>query len=106
MGVPRVDTSLTVCARLQELVKAWAADANIDILSPQLYSSGSEPAPEFACTSNCVAAGCTWSLYAGAKALFVPSIVDGSQLAAVQKYFTVTHNITTAGFIQWKQQAL
>ena len=33
-------------------VKAWTADANIDILSPQLYSSGSESSPEYAETSS------------------------------------------------------
>ena len=26
----------------QALVKAWVADPNVDVLSPQLYSSGSE----------------------------------------------------------------
>jgi hypothetical protein len=31
-----------------DMVKAWVADANVDILSPQLYSSGQETSPEFA----------------------------------------------------------
>ena len=62
------------------LIKAWAADASIDILSPQLYSSGSEAAPEFAETASCKDAGCTWALYTGSKAAFAPSIVDATQL--------------------------
>jgi len=45
------------------LVKAWAQDSNIDILSPQLYSNGREGSPEFAETNSCKDAGCTWELY-------------------------------------------
>lgn len=33
-------------------VKAWCADPNVDILSPQLYSSGTERSPDF--TETCV----------------------------------------------------
>lgn len=87
------------------LVRAWAADPNIDILSPQLYSSGQEPAPQFDETASCKDAGCTWDLYKGAKAAFAPSIVDGAQLAAVQAYFAAApYSIQTVGYFQWKQQ--
>ena len=85
------------------LVKAWAADASIDILSPQLYSSGSEAAPEFDETASCKDAGCTWELYVGAKAAFAPSIVEPSQLDAVTAYFTAK-KIRTVGFFEWKQE--
>ena len=86
------------------LIKAWTADPNIDVLSPQLYSSGSETAPQFDETSNCKAAGCTWDLYKNCKAAFAPSIVDASQLAAVQTYFTGNNlGIKVGGFFQWKQ---
>mmetsp|Transcript_170893 Transcript_170893/g.543047 ORF Transcript_170893/g.543047 Transcript_170893/m.543047 type:complete len:378 (+) Transcript_170893:80-1213(+) len=82
------------------LVKAWVVDANLDIISPQLYSTGAELAPEFATTSSCPA--CTWSLFQGSKAKFAPSIVEASQYDATQIYFA-DQSITTAGYIQWKQ---
>lgn len=84
--------------------KAWAADGNIDILSPQLYSSGSEGSPEFAETNSCKDAGCTWDLYKGAKAVIAPSIVDSTQYAAVKSYFSSNLGITTKGYFQWAQQ--
>lgn len=70
-----------------DLVKAWAADANIDYLSPQLYSSGIEGSPEFAETSYCKQTGCVWELYQNSKAKFVPSIVRESHYAPTQTYF-------------------
>lgn len=87
------------------LVRAWVADPTIDVLSPQLYSSGQEPKPQFDETKNCKDAGCSWSLYKGARAAFAPSIVDGTQFAAVQEYFAAApYSISTAGYFQWKQQ--
>ena len=86
------------------LVRSWAADENVDVLSPQLYSSGDEKAPEFDETASCVDAGCTWDLYAGARADIMPSIVDDSQYAAVASWFA-GRSLTTTGFVQWKQVA-
>ena len=86
-----------------EIVKAWAADDNVDMLSPQLYSSGMEGSPEFAESNNCKEAGCTWELYQNSKAKFVPSIVTYSHYPAVQEYFSSKYNITNHGFIQWAQ---
>ena len=34
-------------------INAMVADTNIDMLSPQLYSSGTEPSPDYAETSFC-----------------------------------------------------
>lgn len=87
------------------ITKAWIADANIDILSPQLYSSGQEGVPEFAETSSCKAAGCTWDLYKGAKAVIAPSIVDSSQYIAVKEWFSTHLSISTRGYFQWAQVA-
>ena len=78
-------------------------DANIDILSPQLYSSGYETSPDFAETSSCVAYGCTWNLYENSKASFAPSIVTADQYAASTTYFASNYNIRTNGYIQWAQ---
>jgi hypothetical protein len=83
-------------------VKAWVTDSNIDILSPQLYSSGSETAPEFAETNSCVANGCTWDLYLGAKPALAPSIVNAGQYEAV-KSWAAGKGLQVAGFFQWAQ---
>jgi len=81
-------------------VKAWVADVNVDVLSPQLYSSGQEGAPEFAETNSCKDAGCTWDLYKGSKAVVAPSIVDSTQYAAVKAWFSSNLGITTRGYFQ------
>jgi len=86
-----------------DLVKSWVKDSNIDFLSPQLYSSGSEGAPDFAETSNCKAAGCTWDLYVGMIPQMVPSLVAESHYAATKTFFA-NKGITTEGFFQWRQQ--
>jgi len=86
-----------------DLVKSWVKDSNIDLLSPQLYSSGSEGAPDFAETNNCKEAGCTWELYQGMTSKMVPSLVDESHYAATKTYFA-NLGITTEGFFQWRQQ--
>lgn len=36
------------------LVTAWVQDTNVDVISPQLYSSGYETSPDFAETNSCV----------------------------------------------------
>eukprot|EP00040_Diaphanoeca_grandis_P019623 m.103749 g.103749 ORF g.103749 m.103749 type:complete len:260 (-) comp27515_c0_seq2:253-1032(-) len=82
-------------------VKAWTADANVDIISPQLYSSGTETKPEFAETNSCKAAGCTWSLYERSRAKFVPSIVSPDQYKATLAFFE--GSVAVDGFIQWAQ---
>eukprot|EP00041_Stephanoeca_diplocostata_P027246 m.747638 g.747638 ORF g.747638 m.747638 type:complete len:877 (-) comp23144_c0_seq2:155-2785(-) len=84
-----------------ELMKAWVLEGNIDILSPQLYSSGTESAPDFDETYNCKAAGCTWDLYRGARARFVPSIVDETHYGAVMNYFRGA--LVVEGYLQWAQ---
>lgn len=88
-----------------DIVKAWAADSNIDILSPQLYSSGSEGAPEFAETSSCKDAGCVWELYKPYKGVFAPSIVSADQYAQVKSFFSSNYSITCGGYFEWKQRA-
>ena len=81
------------------LVVAWVQDDNIDILSPQLYTTGLETSPSFEHTSECDAAGCTWALYENSKAAFVPSIVDPTHYSVSQLYFSVHHHIELGGYI-------
>jgi len=86
-------------------VSSWAQSTNVDILSPQLYTSGLEAEPDFAETWNCMISNnpCPWELYVGANAIFAPTIVSEDQYAQVQEYFLDNYNITTGGFFQWKQ---
>ena len=79
------------------LMKSFFSSASIDYLSPQLYTSGLET--ENAYTQS---AGVPWSDYAGAKSLFLPSIVDVSMYSSAAQYFQ-SLGIATAGFAQWKQ---
>lgn len=83
-------------------MKSWAKDANIDVISPILYSNGNESSPMFDETWACKNAGCTWDLYENAKARFVPTIVDASQYAEVKDWFAAK-GIETSGFFQWEQ---
>jgi len=86
-----------------ELVRSWCASGgDLDLISPQLYSSGHEQAPEFATTYTCTAAGCNWDLYQNCGADFVPSIVDDSHYAAVKAWATNTVGVPASGFFQWK----
>ena len=89
------------------LVEAWVSDSNIDILSPQLYSSGNESVPEMAETSTCATLsdgtpGCVWEKFTNYKGIFAPSVVDGSHVPAVIEYFS-KKGIEVNGYIQWKQ---
>jgi len=87
-----------------EIVKAWVADDNIDVISPQLYTSGYERAPMFDETGLCVQQGCTWDLYKGFKGKFAPSICTAGQYGAVQSYFSSKYGIECEGFFEWSQR--
>ena len=86
-----------------DLVNSWVKDSNIDFISPQLYTSGTETEPNFDETWNCLAAGCTWDLYVGMIPRMVPSIVEESQYPATESFFS-DYGIQTTGFFQWQQQ--
>jgi LysM repeat protein len=79
------------------LMRSFFADANIDYLSPQLYTTGEESANDYA-TSG----GVTWSQYATAKAAIIPSIVNAGMYQSAQDYFQA-QGVTLTGFVQWSQ---
>lgn len=70
-------------------------DQNIDILSPQLYTSGQETENDFATT-----AGIEWPRYAQSSAAIVPSIVAGNMYPQAQSQFR-SFGVKTQGWIQW-----
>ena len=77
------------------LMASFLNSQNIDILSPQLYSSGSESANDY------TAVGTPWTAYANAKAIVAPSIVKAAYYADAVTYFA-GKGVTLGGFIQWK----
>ncbi|WFB47051.1 LysM peptidoglycan-binding domain-containing protein [Vibrio coralliilyticus] len=80
------------------LMRSFFANEDIDILSPQLYRSGSEPANDFSMTSG---SNIRWQDYASAKAKIVPSIVHDSYYPSAKQKFK-TYGVELAGYIQWK----
>ena len=78
------------------VVASWVADSHIDILSPQLYTSGKEHSPQFD-TSG----GVAWSSWKGAHAVILPSLVDSSHYASTQAFFS-SQGISIGGYMQWK----
>lgn len=81
----------------RKIVQAWVNSDNIDYLSPQLYSSGKEKAPQTVASN-----GVEWGLWKGAKAVIIPSIVDGSHWPATQKFFQ-NQGIPLGGYLQWAE---
>ena len=83
------------------LMNGFFSDSNIDILSPQLYTGGTESANDY------TSVGVPWSSYAAAKAAVVPTIVSASYYSDAQNYFSTFSrsgtSFNTKGFIQWKQ---
>ena len=82
------------------VVDSWRENPNIDILSPQLYTSTREKSPDFTASS-----GVGWSSWRGARAQILPSLVDGSHYAASVSFFAL-QGITLGGYIQWKETRL
>lgn len=79
------------------LMRSFLSNGNIDYLSPQLYTSGTEGGNDFS-----IVAGVQWSEYAAAKAAVVPSIVRDYMYWDAQGYLS-TQGVTTFGWIQWAQ---
>lgn len=78
------------------LMRSFLTNENIDFLSPQLYTTGKEPANQY------IAYGVRWSEYAQAKAAVIPSIVNGSYYEDAVQYFAL-QGVTLQGYIQWQQ---
>jgi len=85
------------------LMDHFFTDENIDIISPQMYTTGNEASNDF------VWDGVPWSSYANSKAEIVPSIVRASYYEDLVDFFDksarsgASESIAVTGFIQWKQ---
>ena len=80
------------------LMESFFADENIDILSPQLYTTGRETSNDY------TAAGIQFSEYSKAKAAVVPSIVRAEYYPDAQAYFK-KQGVELKGYIQWHQNS-
>lgn len=67
----------------------------VDMVSPQLYTTGLETENDYTITS-----GYRWENYVNCKPAFVPSIVQASFYSDAQTYFSAI-GIPTNGFVQW-----
>jgi hypothetical protein len=86
------------------LIDSWVHDDNIDLFSPQLYTSGTEGKPEFMLTP-CGTPGqskCSWERLAPMKAKWVLSLASGDQYPAAKAFFNKL-DIKPIGYIQWKE---
>ncbi|MCF6459124.1 LysM peptidoglycan-binding domain-containing protein [Pseudoalteromonas sp. MMG024] len=80
-----------------EMMGTFFADSNIDIISPQLYTTGEEPQNDYA-----TSLGVQWSEFANCKAKVVPSLVKDAYYPSAVNYFA-NQGVTLAGYIQWQQ---
>jgi len=77
------------------LMTNFLGSSNIDYISPQLYSSGTESQNDYT-TSQ----GVGWNLYQNIHAKVVPSIVTSSYYSSAQSYFS-GQGVTLSGYLQW-----
>merc|ERR1712100_364749 len=95
MGTVGITTSHTAPFRVStkqdaiDYIKAFVKDPSVDVISPQLYTVGTETEPVFEPTGDCADIGCTWDLYKemrpGTK--FAPSFTYANMYSKVQKHF-------------------
>ena len=78
------------------LMHSFFADTNIDIMSPQLYTTGSESANDYD-----ISHGVSWSEYANCRAAIIPSLVKAAYYDDAQQYFS-SQGVTLAGYVQWR----
>ena len=90
----------------QLLIDSWVRDENIDLFSPQLYTSGTEGKPEFLltpCGANATEHWkCSWERLVPMKAKWVLSLASGDHYPEAKAFFNKL-DIEPIGYIQWKE---
>jgi hypothetical protein len=79
------------------LMRSFFPNPDINYLSPQLYTSGTETYNQYS-----TIAGVQWYEYASAKATVIPSIVTGSLYSSAESFFR-SQGVTIDGYVQWSQ---
>ncbi|OBQ05553.1 MAG: hypothetical protein AN482_16220 [Anabaena sp. LE011-02] len=80
-----------------QLMMSFFNDQNINFLSPQLYTNGTETENNYETT-----AGVLWSHYTQAQALVIPSVVTADLYSSGREYLA-NQGVTTHGYIQWSR---
>jgi len=87
------------CPDGAKLVASFLQNENLEFVSPQLYTAGTEPCADFTANDQL-----DWSGWAvPAKTRIVPSIVDVYQYPQAYGYFKHYWNVTLAGYMQWTE---
>ena len=76
------------------LMESFFSDPNVDIISPQLYSSGLETQNDF------TAVGTPWTAYAKSKAKIVPALTYASLYEDARQHFQ-QDGVSLSGFVIW-----
>eukprot|EP00798_Chlamydomonas_sp_ICE-L_P016836 gene16836-23116_t len=79
------------------LMRSFFPNTNIDIISPQMYTFGTETSNDYTTVG-----GVMWEEYAKSKAAVVPSIVRASMYGDIQTVFS-SKGVAVQGFIQFAQ---
>jgi len=87
-GFPQADAAA--------LMRQFFSDSNIDYISPQLYTSGTESQNDYT-TSQ----GVGWDQYRNSRSPIVPSIVRGSYYSSALSYFRQNYQFNITGYVQW-----
>ena len=82
------------------LMNSFLQDPHINIISPQLYTSGTEKSNDY--TESPVDNPFTWNRYNNSVAHIVPSIVHNSMYSDAVSHFD-QFNVKLNGYIQWSQ---
>jgi hypothetical protein len=78
-----------------QLMDSFFTNGNIDFISPQLYTSGTETGNDFA-----LSGGVAWGRYASSQAAIVPSIVRAAYYDNAVSTFA-QYGVSIEGFVQW-----
>ena len=79
------------------LMQSFLEEANIDALSPQLYTTGDEGSNDY--TEQ---VSVPWPDYVNATPAIIPSLVNGgTYFTDAQEYFETGFGIRIQGYIQW-----
>ena len=82
------------CDNSENLMMAIIANQDIDIISPQLYTTGQEK------RNNYISIGTDWGIYQKTKAKVLPSIVHPSLYPEAKQFF-FSQGVKVRGFIKW-----
>lgn len=90
------------CGDPDVLMKAFFLNEDVDILSPQLYTSGNEPKPSFDAGNQI-----SWDDWTGSKGRFVPSIgclaVQNDGYESTKDFFS-KYSLVPSGYIVWPSE--